>query len=164
VFGFHGSLSYKNFDFSFNFVGATGFKLYNADRLAGLDGTQVFNWYAEEMGRWHGQGTSNTIPRLTSAGNDNNQNFRSSDMWVENGAYLSLKSVSLGYTFVKKNIAGLQLPDLRLYVSSYNVLMITGYKGYTPELGYTYGNLQKGVDVAQYPSARNITFGVTANF
>jgi len=164
VFGFHGSLSYKNFDFSFNFVGATGFKLYNADRLAGLDGTQVFNWYAEEMGRWHGQGTSNTIPRLTSAGNDNNQNFRSSDMWVENGAYLSLKSVSLGYTFVKKNIVGLQLPDLRLYVSSYNVLMITGYKGYTPELGYTYGNLQKGVDVAQYPSARNITFGVTANF
>jgi len=167
VFGFHGSLSYKNFDFSFNVAGEVGFKLYNADRLAGLDGTQVFNWYAEQEGRWHGPGTSNTIPRLTNT--NLNNNYRSSDLWVENGTYLSLKSVSLGYTFVKKNIAGVQLPDLHLYVSSYNVLMITGYKGYTPELGYTSSgnspaNSQKGVDVAQYPSARNITFGVTANF
>ena len=167
VFGFHGSLSYKNFDFSFSFAGAAGFKLYNADRLAGLDATQVFNWYAEQEGRWHGAGTSNTIPRLSNA--NLNNNYRSSDMWVENGSYLALKSVSLGYTFAKKNIAGVQLPDIRLYVSSYNVFMITGYKGYTPELGYTStsgypANSQKGVDVAQYPSARNITFGVTANF
>ncbi len=162
VYGFHGSLSYKNFDFSFNFAGATGFKLYNADRLAGLDGTEVFNWYAEQLGRWHGAGTSNTIPRLTNT--NLNNNYRSSDLWVENGAYLSLKSVSLGYTFVKKSVAGIQLPDIRLYVNSYNVLMFTGYKGYTPELGYTDGNLQRGVDVAQYPSARNITIGATANF
>lgn len=165
VFGFHGSLSYKNFDFSFSFAGQTGLKLYNADRLAGLDATQVFNWYAEQMGRWHGAGTSNTIPRLTNANEQsNNSNYRSSDLWVENGSYLALKSVALGYTFAKKSIAGLQLPDIRLYVSSYNVLMITGYKGYTPELGYNGNNLQKGVDVAQYPSARNITFGATANF
>ena len=138
--------------------------MYNADRLAGLDATQVFNWYAEQEGRWHGAGTSNTIPRLTSPGNNPNDNYRSSDLWVENGSYLSLKSVALGYTFAKKSIAGVQLPDIRVYVSSYNVFMITGYKGYTPELGYTGGNLQKGVDVAQYPSARNLTFGVTANF
>ena len=169
VFGFHGTLSYKNFDFSFSFAGQTGLKLYNADRLAGLDATQVFNWYAEQEGRWHGAGTSNTIPRLTSPGNNPNDNYRSSDLWVENGSYLSLKSVALGYTFVKKSLAGLQLPDIRLYVSSYNVFMITGYKGYTPELGYTStsgypANSQKGVDVAQYPSARNITFGVSANF
>jgi len=164
VFGFHGTLSYKNFDFAFSFAGQTGLKLYNADRLAGLDATQVFNWYAEQEGRWHGAGTSNTIPRLTSPGNNPNDNYRSSDLWVENGSYLSLKSVALGYTFVKKTIGGIQLPDMRVYVSSYNVLMITGYKGYTPELGYNVNNLQKGVDVAQYPSARNITFGVSANF
>lgn len=164
VFGFHGTLSYQNFDFSFSFAGETGLKLYNADRLAGLDATQVFNWYAEQQGRWHGAGTSNTIPRLSSPGYNLNDNYRSSDLWVENGSYLALKSVALGYTFAKKSIAGLQLPDIRLYVSSYNVLMITGYKGYTPELGYNGSNLQKGVDVAQYPSARNITFGATANF
>jgi hypothetical protein len=164
VFGFHGTLSYKNFDFSFSFAGQTGLKLYNADRLAGLDATQVFNWYAEQQGRWHGAGTSNTIPRLTAPGFNLNDNYRSSDLWVENGSYLALKSVALGYTFSRKSIAGLQLPDIRLYVSSYNVFMITGYKGYTPELGYNGSNLQKGVDVAQYPSARNLTFGVSANF
>ncbi|HTI58413.1 TonB-dependent receptor [Mucilaginibacter sp.] len=167
VFGVHGSLAYKNFDFAFNFAGEAGFKLYNADRLAGLDGTQVFNWYAEQEGRWHGQGTSNTIPRLSNS--NLNNNYRSSDMWVENGTYIALKSVSLGYTFAKKSIADVQLPDIRVYVSSYNVFTITGYKGYTPELGYTSSgnnpaNSQKGVDVAQYPSARNVTFGVTANF
>jgi len=162
VYGFHGSLSYKSFDFSFNFAGAAGFELYNADRLAGLDGTEVFNWYAEQLGRWHGPGTSNTIPRLTNT--NLNDNYRSSDLWVENGDYLSLKSVSLGYTFVKKTLVGVQLPDIRLYLTSYNVLMFTGYKGYTPELGYTNGNAQRGVDVAQYPSARNITIGASANF
>ncbi len=104
VFGFHGSLSYKNFDFSFNFAGQAGLKLYNADRLAGLDATQVFNWYAEQMGRWHGPGTSNTVPELSNT--NLNNNYRSSDMWVENGAYLSLKSVALGYTFAKKSISG----------------------------------------------------------
>lgn len=162
VFGLHGSLSYKNFDFAFSFAGETGLKLYNADRLAGLDGTQVFNWYGEESGRWHGQGTSNTIPRLTNT--NLNNNYRSSDLWVENGSYLALKSVALGYTFVRKTIGGVQLPSIRVYASSYNVLMITGYKGYTPELGYNGSNLQKGVDVAQYPSARNITIGASANF
>jgi len=162
VFGFHGSVEYKGFDFRFNVSGAAGFKLYNADRLAGLDGTQVFNWYAEQLNRWHGQGTSNSVPRLSI---DNlNANYRSSDLWVQNGSYVSLKSVSLGYTLSRKTIYNLHLPEIRIYVSSYNLFFITGYKGYTPELGYTNGNLQRGVDVAQYPQNRNLTIGATINF
>ncbi len=157
VYGFQGFVGYQNFDFSFNFVGVAGVQLYNADRLAGLDASSNFNWYAEEMGRWHGEGTSNSIPRLTR--NNLNDNYRSSDLWVQNGAYLSLKSISLGYTLAKKNIG-----TIRLYVSSYNVFYITKYQGFTPELGYTDGNLQRGVDVAQYPQARNVTVGATLNF
>lgn len=162
VYGFHGYINYGNFDLSFNFAGALGFKLYNADRLAGLDATQVYNWYADQLNRWHGEGTSNSIPRLSIA--NLNNNYRSSDLWVQNGSYLSLKSISLGYTFAKKHIGKVTLPDIRLYISSYNVFTITKYTGYTPELGYTNGNLQRGVDVAQYPQARNITAGVTVNF
>ncbi len=128
----------------------------------GIDASQNFNWYAEENGRWHGEGTSNSIPRLT---RDNlNNNYRSSDLWVQNGAYLSLKSVALGYTFSKQRIANVDLPDIRIYVSGYNLFYITKYTGYTPELGYTGGNLQRGVDVAQYPQARNFTIGGTINF
>ena len=167
IFGFHGSVSYSNFDLNFNFAGSAGFKLYDADRLAGLDATQIFNWYQEQMGRWHGAGTSNSIPELSV--NNLNNNYRSSDLWVQNGSYLSLKSLSLGYTVTKKHVGTYQLPDIRIYVSSYNVFMITGYKGYTPELGYTSSggapaNSQRGVDVAQYPSTRNLTIGATVNF
>ena len=75
-----------------------------------------------------------------------------------------MKSISLGYTLTKKNIGNVQFPDIRIYVSSYNVFYITKYQGYTPELGYTNGNLQRGVDVAQYPQARNFTVGATINF
>ena len=164
VFGFHGSVNYGHFDFAFNFAGATGFKLYDADRLAGLDATQVYNWYAEQKGRWHGAGTSNGIPRLSI--NNLNNNYRSSDLWVKNGSYVSLKTINLGYTFTKLRISDWQLPAIRLYVSAYNLFTITNYPGYTPELGYTSasGNRQRGVDLAQYPPTRNLSVGGTINF
>lgn len=184
VFGFHGSVNYGHFDLNFNFVGATGFKLFDADRLSGLDATQVYNWYADQKGRWTGQGTSNSIPRL-SVSNLNN-NYRSSDLWIFKGDYLSLKSLTLGYTLPKFSISDWQVPETRFYVSSYNVFMLTKYPGYTPELGYTnngspYGGnptnptsgasvpsaaqgLQRGVDLAQYPAARSFTVGATINF
>ena len=162
VYGINGSLSYLNFDFSFNFAGVQGVQLFNADRLAGLDATQNFNWYAEQTNRWHGAGTSNSIPQLSRT--NLNNNYRSSDIWVQNGSYLSLKNIAIGYTFSKKRISTFQLPDIRIYASAYNVFYLTPYKGFTPELGYTGGNLQRGVDVAQYPQARNFTIGASLTF
>ena len=162
AYGFHGAVNFRNFDLSFNFAGIAGVQLYNADRLAGLDATEVFNWYEEQKNRWNGSGSSNTVPRLTRT--NANDNYRSSDLWVQNGAYLALKNISLGYTISKIKIGDAQLPDIRIYVSSYNVFYITKYKGYTPELGYTYGNLQRGVDVAQYPQTRNFIVGASINF
>jgi TonB-dependent starch-binding outer membrane protein SusC len=167
VFGFHGSVGYAGFDLAVNFVGATGFELYDADRLSGLDATQVYNWYADQKNRWHGAGTSNSIPELSI--NNLNNNYRSSNLWVFKGDYLSLKSLSLGYTVPKLMIRDWQLPQTRFYVSSYNVFMLTKYPGYTPELGYTNPGtstpgLQKGVDLAQYPAARSFTVGATINF
>ena len=162
VMGIHGGLSYNNFDFSFSFAGAFGFKLYNADRMAGLDATQVFNWYADQNKRWHGEGTSNSTPRLTRS--NPNQNYRSSDLWIEKGDYLALKNISIGYTISKWRIAGSDMPVTRVYATCYNAFYLTGYKGFTPELGYTDGNKQRGVDVAQYPSLRSVTIGATLNF
>jgi len=130
--------------------------------MAGLDATQVFNMYAEALNRWHGEGTGNTIPRLGRV--NANNNYRSSDMWVEKGDYLALKNISLGYTFKNLQVSTAKLPEIRLYASCYNAFYITGYTGYTPELGYTDGNKQRGVDVAQYPSVRTITVGATLNF
>ncbi|WEA03010.1 TonB-dependent receptor [Mucilaginibacter sp. SJ] len=157
--GLQGSISYKGFDFSANFTGVFGVSLYNADRMQGIDPTYPFNLYAETLGRWTGAGTSNTIPRLSL--DRANDNYRTSDLFVESGSYVSLKNATLGYTLPTSWSKKATLKSVRLYASGQNVFFITGYKGYTPELGYTNGNLQRGVDVAQYPSTRTITFGVT---
>jgi hypothetical protein len=160
-------VNYGHFDLSFNFAGAAGFKLFDADRLSGLDATQVYNWYAAEEGRWHGEGTSNSIPRMSI--NNLNDNYRSSSMWVFSGTYLSLKSLTLGYTLPRFDISDWKVPQIRVYVSSYNVFMWTKYPGYTPELGYTNptstaSGLQRGVDLAQYPPTRSFTIGGSVNF
>lgn len=162
VFGLHGSASYAHFDLGFNFTGATGFKLYDADRLSGIDATQVYNWYADQANRWHGQGTSNSVPRLSV--NNLNDNYRSSDLWVFKGNYVTLRSLSLGYTIPQITLDKWRVPEARFYVSAYNLFTITKYPGYTPELGYTDGNLQRGVDVAQYPATRTFMVGATVNF
>lgn len=164
VYGINGSLAYKGFDLSFAFAGVGGISLYNADKVAGLDATGVFNWYSEQLDRWHGEGTSNTVPRLSKLNNHNN--YRSSDLWIEKGDYLALKNITLGYTLSKLKAGSFTLPDVRLYVSCYNAFYITKYSGFTPELGYTdqNNNRQVGVDVAQYPSARVFTFGASLNF
>ena len=164
VYGINGSASFKGFDLNFSFAGVSGVSLYNADRVAGLDATGVFNWYADEMNRWHGEGTSNSVPRLSKSNVHNN--YRSSDLWVENGSYLALKNISIGYTISKLKVSSVNLPDIRVYTSCFNVFYITKYTGYTPELGYTdpNNNRQRGVDLAQYPSARTFTFGASFNF
>ena len=162
VYGINGSVGFKGFDLSFSFAGVSGVSLYNADRVAGLDATSVFNWYADQKNRWTGEGTSNTVPRLSSLNLHNN--YRSSDLWVEDGSYLALKNVSLGYSFSGLHIKDTKLPDARVYVSCYNAFYITKYTGFTPELGYTDGNYQRGVDVAQYPMTRTFSVGASVNF
>lgn len=159
VVGLQGSVSYKGFDLAANFTGVFGVSLYNADRMQGIDPTYPFNMYAETLNRWTGQGTSNTIPRMSL--DRSNDNYRTSDLFVESGNYFSLKNVTLGYTLPLAWSKKASLNSVRLYASSQNVFMITNYKGYTPELGYTNGNVQRGVDVAQYPAVRTITFGLT---
>jgi TonB-linked SusC/RagA family outer membrane protein len=157
--GLQGSVKYKSFDLAANFTGVFGVSLYNADRMQGIDPTYPFNLYAETLNRWTGPGTSNTIPRMSL--DRANDNYRTSDLFVESGSYFSLKNVTLGYTLPVGWAKKAALSSVRLYASGQNVFMITGYKGYTPELGYTNGNRQRGVDVAQYPAVRTITFGAT---
>jgi TonB-linked SusC/RagA family outer membrane protein len=157
--GLQGSLSYKGFDLALNFTGVFGVSLYNADRMQGLDPTYPFNLYAEDLKRWTGPGTSNSIPRLSL--DPTNNNYRTSDLFVESGNYVSLKNATLGYNLPVSWTKKAALKGVRLYASGQNLFYITKYKGYTPELGYTNGNLQRGVDVAQYPSVRTITFGLT---
>lgn len=166
VYGIQASGSYKGFDLSLSFAGVSGVKLYNADKMQGMDPTYSYNMYADALNRWHGAGTSNSVPRMSK--NDNNSNSRVSDRFVESGDYFSLKNASLGYTIPSKIWGRSGISDIHVYVAAQNLFILTRYSGLTPQLGYNGipgdGNRQRGVDVAAYPQARTFTFGATLNF
>ncbi|MFX1705139.1 TonB-dependent receptor [Chitinophaga sp. CC14] len=172
VYGIQASAAYKGFDLSLSFAGVSGVKLYNADKMQGMDPNYPYNLYADALNRWHGAGTSNSVPRMT-LGNAN-QNNRTSDRFVESGDYFSLRNASLGYTIPSKVWGRSGISDIHVYVAAQNLFMLTNYSGLTPQLGYSGssdgskgtsdGNRQRGVDVAAYPQARTFTFGATLNF
>ncbi|NIJ51408.1 TonB-dependent receptor [Dyadobacter arcticus] len=165
-YGFSAGANFKGFDLTLFFVGVGGSKIYNADRMQGLDASYSFNLYAEENERWNGPGTSTTVPRVSI---DNaNRNFRPSDLFVEKGDYLRLKNLTLGCSVPKNAISKLKMSQARIYVTGQNILTFTKYSGLNPELGYVGGGNgsynQLNVDYAQYPLARTWTIGATISF
>ena len=160
IYGLNASLAYKNFDLTLFFTGVGGVDIYNADRMQGLDAAYPFNMYADVKGRWHGEGTSNSIPRLSSA--DPNLNFRTSNLFIESGAFLRFKNLNLGYTVPKKIIDAMHISKARIYVTGQNIFTVTKYKGLNPELGYV--GKQINVDYAQYPQSKTYTVGATLSF
>ncbi len=165
TYGINATVGYKGFDLSLFFLGAAKVDIYNADRMQGIDPTYSFNMYAETINRWHDEGTSNSIPRMTTA--RDNLNHRTSDMFVESGAFFRLKNLTLGYTLPKNAIEALHLSKARFYVTGQNIFVITKYKGMDPELGIVQNNnaqLQLNVDYAQYPQARTWTLGAQLSF
>ncbi|GHT49471.1 SusC/RagA family TonB-linked outer membrane protein [Bacteroidia bacterium] len=163
IIGFNGNLGYKGIDFSFNVTANLGFEIYNATRMDGLSSNFAYNMYADQMGRWHGEGTSNTLPRMLMAGGANaNDNYRISDLFVENGNYLMLRNLTLGYTLPKNIMNKIGVGSLRVYVTGQNLLVLTNYSGFSPELGFS--DQGRGVDVGNYPITRVFTGGITVDF
>lgn len=168
TYGFNANLAYKGFDLTLFFLGVGGVDIYNADRMQGLDASYSFNLYSEATGRWTGEGTSNTIPRVSV--NNGNRNYRASDLFIEKGDFLRLKNITLGYTIPKRVVAALRMTQARVYVTGQNVFTLTGYSGLNPELGYGNSNRAQGiypqqnVDYAQYPQSRTWTVGATISF
>jgi hypothetical protein len=111
------------------------------------------------INRWVGPGTSNEHPRLTTGATRNNV---FSDYYVENGSFIRLRNVQLGYTFPKKWLKKLKVESLRIYASANNLLTLTKYKGFDPEIGG--GTLSNGVDYGFYPQARTIMGGLNIKF
>lgn len=162
TYGLNASLNFKNFDLNAFFLGVLGVEIFNADRMQGIDPTYPFNMYAEVADRWNGPNTSNNIPRMTTR--RDNLNHRTSDLFIENGDFLRLKNLTLGYTLPQAALKNLGISNWRVYVTGQNVFTITDYSGIDPELGYVDGNLQQNVDYAQYPQARTFIFGTSITF
>lgn len=154
TYGLNLSAAYKGFDFAVLLQGVQGVDRYNDGRKILDFDTRPFNYTTDVLGAWNGEGTSNTIPRLTQ--NDNGSS-RVSTIVLENASYARLKNLELGYSFgslVKKtNI----LKNMRVYVSGQNLLTITDYKGLDPESTDL-------IDMGTYPSSRTFLFGVNVTF
>lgn len=181
TFGFGNTLSWKGWDFSFQFTGSYGNKVLNYNRrqleITGSTSnllTSVLNYARVEKidpngpddyrNYWVTNASSTTMPRLYTESYSNGNN-RVSDAFVEDGSYIRLQNVSLSYTFPKKWIEHLYLSNVKLYMNIQNLFTITKYDGYDPEVGSLYGDaLKNGIDYNRYPSPRIYTFGINVSF
>ncbi|MCW2118821.1 SusC/RagA family TonB-linked outer membrane protein [Flavobacterium sp. 7A] len=164
TYGLNLDLAYKQFDFTAFFQGSQGNKIFNTTDYW-LEGDYASNSSTSVLGRWTGEGTSNTVPRatFTNAGNNNLQSSR----FVKDGSYLRLKNVQLGYTFTKSVLDAISLQNLRIYVAAQNLLTFTKYDGVDPELGVDASQnspLDIGIDRGRYPTVRSFSLGLDINF
>ncbi|MEN9612695.1 MAG: hypothetical protein RLZZ628_3509, partial [Bacteroidota bacterium] len=164
TYGFNFSMAYSGFDLILFGQGVNGNQIFKATRRFDL---QMANMTADALGRWTGEGSSTTYPRLVM--DDPNKNFsRSSDFYVESGSFFRIKTLQLGYTlpFVSK----VGFTKARIYVSANNLATFTKYSGIDPEIGSgsPSGGVREGgsygVDRGFYPQARSFLFGLSAAF
>ena len=190
TFGFTNTFTYKGFDLSIFINGSYGNKVMNytsipltsmtstwnnqiqekiADRaqLAPIDANKVYadgsGWY-NDITNVHVTNPGTQTPRVA-LGNGYNQNI--SSRYIEDGSYIRLKNISLGYTFPKSITNKLYLENLRVYCNLQNVLTITGYDGYDPEIGASTTDAHGyvfGLDNGRYPSPFTCTFGLNISF
>ncbi len=168
TYGLTTNLSYAKFDISLFFQGVYGNKLYNQVNTDIEGFYRAFNLTERAATKsWNGEGSTNEFPRLSWTGATNNK--QPSTRFLENGSYLRLKNVQLGYTVGNQLLQKLKLSSVRFFVSAQNVFTVTKYTGIDPEI-YTNSNSigdgvkAVGIDWGTYPSARTITIGVNANF
>jgi TonB-linked SusC/RagA family outer membrane protein len=157
TFGFSIGADYKGFDLSIQANGVLGNDLVQSYRD---QSSQVGNYTKYMLDRWHGPGSSNSVPRLT----EDNRNFTNfSDFFIHKGDFLRISNVTLGYNLsnVWKNKFASQF---RVYVAALNLFTFTKYTGMDPEIGYSPDNLTQGVDLGYYPRPRTFMVGVNVKF
>ena len=156
IFSMSNTLAWKGLELSVYLQGVAGNKIFNANKIDLTGMSAAYNQLTDVLSRWHGEGTSTTMPRAVYG--DPNQNNRISDRFVENGAYLRLKSISLSYNVPQQWLRALTLNSARITFSCENVATITGYSGFDPEVGVN------GIDLSSYPISRTFNIGLNLNF
>ena len=156
TFSMNNNFNYKNIDLQIFLQGVAGNDIYNANRIWQEGMSVPQNQIAKVKDRWTGEGTSNSIPRAIYG--DPNQNARHSTRFVEDGSYLRIKNVTLGYTLPKEVTQKFHTDMLRIYLSCQNLYTFTKYSGMDPEVG------TGGVDGGTYPVTRTVSFGLNVQF
>lgn len=167
-YGINIGLDYKGFDFSMFWQGVSGNKIYNGNRfeMEGMDSKR--NFLSSTLDAWTESNTNTSMPRAVY--NDPNLNNRESTRFLEDGAYLRLKTIQLGYTISSEITQKIGIDRVRMYVSGQNLLTLTSYSGLDPEVGAYDPTeegravLNTGVDRVLYPQTHSVLFGVQVGF
>ena len=163
IFGINNDFEYKGFTLSIFIQGSIGNQIANLNRyrLDALTGNLVNVSKAAYDGRWTGEGTSNYYPRARWTGGYFNSRF--ADFLIEDGSYIRLKNLTLGYNVPlgKFNI----VKNVRIFITATNLVTITKYTGYDPEVNTNYNNpLTPGVDNGTYPQVKTFSAGFNLRF
>lgn len=161
TYGISFNASYKGFDLNLFAQGVQGSKLFNALKYTNMNasvGTN-FNMLHDILNAWTPENPNSDIPRI-SAKDENGNYGTTSDWYIENGSYLRIKNLTLGYTLPATLAKRAGLNTLRIYVTANNLYTFTKYKGFDPEVGMD----EFGIDKGRYPQARSILFGLNVNF
>ncbi len=169
IYGFNAGVNYKRFDLNLVISGLAGLKLINATKYYTESITEAHNTTTALLNRWREPGDVAALPRA----GQNASNLRPSDFYIEDGSYLRVRNLTLGYTFSRSALTGLTnnvVSGLRFYVAAQNLLTLTDYNGYDPEVSTQGGGdgdafiFRRGIDTGQLPQPRTFLAGVQLQF
>ena len=156
TYGFTLNADYKNFDILVFSQGAAGNKIFQGLRRLDIENA---NYQTSALGRWVGEGTSNSYPRLST--NDTNSNFSNpSDFYLEDGDYFRIKTLQIGYSLPSNVLSKYGISRLRVFYTGENLFTFTKYSGFDPEIG---GGIF-GIDRGYYPQAKTKQIGINIQF
>ena len=151
TFGMNFNAEWKGFDLNLFFQGVSGADIFDATWRQDIESGNYPTWV---LNRWTGEGTSNKLPMLKLG---DSKNWVVSDIYVQDGSYLRLKNLALGYTLPRQLTQKARIERFRVYVRAENLFTWTKYWGFDPEIGT--GSTSMGVDYGVYPQARIFTVG-----
>ena len=164
TYGFNNTFKYKNVDLGIFLQGADGNKVMNLTRRAGTKNQRLYeNQLAEAVDFWTPDNVDAKYPRPDGA--DGHPNIAISDRYVEDGSYLRIQQMTLGYNLPSEVLSKASISKLRFYLGVQNLYTFTKYTGYDPEVGsYNQDALLSGIDSGRYPTNRSFTFGLNLEF
>lgn len=166
IYGLSAACWYKDFDLNLTISGRGGNQIYTGWKHY-TNSSGISNYFSPDKEQaWTGEGSTNKEPRVTML--DPNNNMRPSDRWIQNGSFLRLNSLQLGYSLPQSLLKKWGIAKVRVYAGGENLFTITRYEGFDPEVGMRDGNdgdpLDVGIDRAYYPRPRTLSLGLNVNF
>jgi TonB-dependent starch-binding outer membrane protein SusC len=159
TFGFVNDFTWRNLNLSILIDGVSGNKVFNATRIETEGMFDVKNSSAEVLRRWTKAGDQTDIPKAVFSDPDGNS--RISSRFVENGSFVRLRNITLGYRLTSEKIRNFGVNSIRFYVTAQNLATFSDYKGYHPEVNRDGTNaISQGIDYGTYPQAKIFTFGL----